>query len=133
MGGEVEVEGQAGAQAEQAAEQALGVVRALGGEAVAVLEQGPGQRELGAVAELAGRKVVLLQDPAAPPEQALLVLHENREAGKATLLDLHANARIRRHPPPVADEPPASPVQPPPDPPPARPLALRQFPSEENP
>ena len=89
-------------------------------------------------AALAGHKVVLLQDPAAPPEQALLVLHENREAGRATLLDLHANARIRRHSPPAAEHPPtgprATPGNAPRDPPavpasppPARSLALRQL------
>ena len=84
-------------------------------------------------AALAGHKVVLLQDPAAPAEQALTVLLDNREAGRATLLDLHANARIRRHRPPLADKPPpAGPAQPAQDPPPARPLALRRLPSQEN-
>ena len=47
-------------------------------------------------AELVGQKVVLLQDPGAAPERPLLVLHENRDAGRATLLDLHANARCGR-------------------------------------
>ncbi len=92
-------------------------------------------------AELAGHKVVLLQDPAAPPERPLLVLHENREAGRATLLDLHANARVRRHPPPASDESPATtgPDAPgnqlpaPEGSPPAEPLALRELNREENP
>ena len=88
-------------------------------------------------AALAGHKVVLLQDPAGPPEQALIVLHEHREAGRATLLDLHANARIRRHSPPAAEPPPAAsrapgkasrdPSATPASPPPGRPLALRQL------
>ena len=42
---------------------------------------------------LVGRKVVLLRDPEAPPERGLEVRHEGRDAGRATLLDLEANAR----------------------------------------
>ncbi len=91
-------------------------------------------------AALAGQKVVLLQDPAAPPERPLLVLHEHREAGRATLLDLHANARVRRHPPPAEDEPtagtgPDTPANQPPalaGQPPAEQLALRELQPEEN-
>ena len=49
VAGEVEVEGQAGAQLEQAAEQALGVMGAVRGAAVAVAAQPPGQMDLGAV------------------------------------------------------------------------------------
>ena len=82
-------------------------------------------------AELVGQKVVLLQDPGAPPERPLLVLHENRDAGRATLLDLHANARVRRHAPPAADGPPVG-TGTPAEPQPAQPLALRQLHPEEN-
>ena len=61
------------------------------------------------------------------------MLHQNREAGRATLLDLHANARVRRHPPPVTDEPPAATgPDAPAEPPPAEPLALRDLNPEEN-
>lgn len=85
-------------------------------------------------AALAGQKVVLLQDPAAPPERPLLVLHENREAGRATPLDLHANARVRRQPPPADDESPAATgPHATANPPPAEPLALRELHPEENP
>ena len=47
-------------------------------------------------AALVGRKVVLLQDPAASRGEPLDVLFEGADAGQATLLDLHANARARR-------------------------------------
>ena len=47
-------------------------------------------------AALVGRKVLLLQDPAAPPEQPLDVLFDGADAGQATPLDLHANARAKR-------------------------------------
>ena len=88
-------------------------------------------------AELAGQKVVLLLDPAAPPERPLAVLHNNRAAGQATLLDLHANARLRRHAAPAA-KPPAAAGQsaagePADGPEPTSPLALRELPSEETP
>lgn len=95
-------------------------------------------------AALAGHKVVLLLDPSAPPEQPLDVLHNNQAAGRATLLDLHANARLRRHaapaakPPPTAGQAPARSArgaggEPPDDPPPAPRLALRDLPGEETP
>ena len=47
-------------------------------------------------AALVGEKVTLLQDPAAPPERALDVLHQGQAAGQATLLDAYANTRVRR-------------------------------------
>ena len=47
-------------------------------------------------AALVGEKVVLLQDPALPPQRPLLVLHHGRDAGQATLLDAYANTRVRR-------------------------------------
>ena len=52
-----------------------------------------------------GESIVLLQDPGAPPSRPMVVLHRNREAGLATLLDLHANARMRRKEPPGGDPP----------------------------
>ena len=94
-----------------------------------------GGRQYETDAALAGQKVVLLQDPEAPPERALIVLHANREAGRATLLDLHANARVRRHPAPAEDSDSPSPgtgPERPADPPSARPLALRQLPPEDH-
>ena len=88
-------------------------------------------------AELAGQKVVLLLDPAAPPERPLAVLHNNRAAGQATLLDLHANARLRRHAAPAAKPPAGSTAgvagEPADGPEPPSPLALRELPSEETP
>ena len=47
-------------------------------------------------AALVGEKVVLLQDPAVPPERPLDLLHQGREAGRATLLDAYANTRVWR-------------------------------------
>lgn len=47
-------------------------------------------------AALVGEKVVLLQDPALPPQRPLPVLHHGRDAGQATLLDAYANTRVRR-------------------------------------
>ena len=48
---------------------------------------------------LIGQSVTLRYDPAAPPSRPIRVLHEGRPAGVATLLDLHANARVRRREP----------------------------------
>ena len=47
-------------------------------------------------AALVGEKVYLLQDPAVPPERPLHVLHQGRDAGRATLLDAYANTRVKR-------------------------------------
>ena len=47
---------------------------------------------------LIGEFVTLRYDPAAPPSRPLGVVHRGRDAGQATLLDIHANARIRRRP-----------------------------------
>lgn len=55
-------------------------------------------------AELVGRRIVLLVDPAAPPGRPIPVRHEGRAAGLATLLDPHANARIRRASGPRPDD-----------------------------
>ncbi len=43
-----------------------------------------------------GAMVTLRHDPSAPPGRPVKVVHEGRPAGLARLLDLHANARIRR-------------------------------------
>ena len=66
-------------------------------------------------AELVGEKVVLLRDPAAPPSRPLPVLHNGRES-RATLLDVHANARIRRRPEPPEEQLPLSRLDPDSDP-----------------
>ena len=47
---------------------------------------------------LIGEFVLLRYDPAAPPSRPLLVVHQGKGAGIATLVDIHANARIRRRP-----------------------------------
>ena len=47
-------------------------------------------------AALVGEKVYLLQDPAVPPERPLHVLHQGREAGRATPLDAYANTSVKR-------------------------------------
>ena len=49
-------------------------------------------------AELTGRKVELLVDPAAPPERPIPVECDGRPAGLATPLDRVANSRARRRP-----------------------------------
>ncbi len=66
-------------------------------------------------AALVGENVVLLHDPADPPERPVPVLHDGRPAGQATLLDAYANTRVKRarpdeteHP---APEPAPSPLQ----------------------
>ena len=86
-------------------------------------------------ASLIGESVVLLQDPGAPPSRPMVVLHRNREAGLATLLDLHANARMRRKGPPGGDPPaPDADNQEPdadPDDPRPAPLALRTLDAED--
>ena len=43
-----------------------------------------------------GAKVTLRYDPSAPPERPIRVVHEGRPRGFARLLDLNANALIRR-------------------------------------
>ncbi len=69
-------------------------------------------------AALVGENVVLLHDPADPPERPVPVLHDGRPAGQASLLDAYANTRVKRsrltdrpdeteHP---APEPPPSPL-----------------------
>ncbi len=45
---------------------------------------------------MGGDKVTLRYDPAAPMGRPIKVVHEGRDAGLARLLDLNANARIRR-------------------------------------
>ncbi|MDE2925455.1 MAG: DDE-type integrase/transposase/recombinase [Acidobacteriota bacterium] len=52
-----------------------------------------------AEARLIGERVILRYDPAAPPSRPVQVIHEGQGAGVATLLDLHANARVRRKAP----------------------------------
>ena len=52
-----------------------------------IYEVGPGMN---------GAKVTLRHDPSAPPERPISVVHEGKPHGFARLLDLHANARIRR-------------------------------------
>ena len=47
---------------------------------------------------LIGEFVTLRYDPAAPPSRPLAVVHQGKPAGIATLVDIHANARIRRSP-----------------------------------
>lgn len=47
---------------------------------------------------LIGEFVTLRYDPAAPPSRPLLVVHQGKGAGVATLVDIHANARIKRRP-----------------------------------
>ena len=47
-------------------------------------------------AALVGENVVLLHDPADPPERPVPVLHDGRPAGRATLLDAYANTRVKR-------------------------------------
>ncbi len=47
---------------------------------------------------LIGEYVILRYDPAAPPSRPLAVVHQGKGAGIATLVDIHANARIRRRP-----------------------------------
>ncbi|MDE0097320.1 MAG: DDE-type integrase/transposase/recombinase [Gammaproteobacteria bacterium] len=47
---------------------------------------------------LIGEFVILRYDPAAPPTRPLAVFHQDKPAGIATLIDIHANARIRRRP-----------------------------------
>ena len=59
---------------------------------------------------LQGQTVTLRYDPAAPPSRPLLVFHDGKPAGTATLLDLYANTRVRRGPPglrfgPLDDDP----------------------------
>ena len=49
-------------------------------------------------AELTGRKVELLVDPAAPPERPIPVECDGQPAGLATPLDRVANSRVRRGP-----------------------------------
>lgn len=94
-------------------------------------------------ASLIGESIVLLQDPGAPPSRPMAVLHRNRRAGFATLLDLHANARVRRQGPSGGDPPDDPPAphadnQEPdadsgadPDAPRPEPLALRTLDSED--
>ena len=48
---------------------------------------------------LIGEKVILRYDPAAPASRPMKVIHDGQRAGVATLLDLHANARVRRKAP----------------------------------
>ncbi len=43
-----------------------------------------------------GAKVTLRYDPAAPPDRPIKVVHEGKPRGFARLLDLYANARIKR-------------------------------------
>ena len=50
-------------------------------------------------AALCGQRVVLRFDPLAPPRRPIQVVHEGKPAGVATPLDLHANARVKRHGP----------------------------------
>ena len=47
-------------------------------------------------AALVGENVVLLHDPADPPERPVPVLHDGRPAGQASLLDAYANTRVKR-------------------------------------
>ena len=59
---------------------------------------------------LQGQTVTLRYDPAAPPSRPLLVVHDGKPAGTATLLDLYANTRVRRGSPglrfgPLDDDP----------------------------
>ena len=57
---------------------------------------------------LVGETVTLRFDPDAPPARPLKVVHDGRDAGLATPLDVHANATVRRGG--NRDEPPASPI-----------------------
>ena len=50
-------------------------------------------------AALCGQRVVLRFDPLAPPQRPMQVVHEDKPAGVATPLDLHANARVKRQGP----------------------------------
>ena len=43
-----------------------------------------------------GARVTLRYDPSAPPDRPIKVVHAGKPRGVARLLDLHANARIRR-------------------------------------
>ena len=65
---------------------------------------------------LAGRKVVLLVDPAAPPQRPIPVEFEGRPAGLARPLDRVANSRVRRQPNVAARDAPGPRREPPPAP-----------------
>ena len=59
---------------------------------------------------LQGQTVTLRYDPAAPPSRPLLVVHDGKPAGTATLLDLFANTEAGRGSPglrfgPLEDDP----------------------------
>ena len=54
---------------------------------------------------LIGQKVVLLQDPEAPPGRPLQVLHRERPAGQARLVDTYANTRVKRTGKPLQPQP----------------------------
>ncbi len=83
VGAEVEVDREPGLQAEQAAEQALGVVGVLAGGAVAGLEERPRQGELGAVDG---------EDAVAEPERSGL-LGAAQDLGMEAFEDVLVNAR----------------------------------------
>ncbi len=83
VGAEVEVDREPGLQAEQAAEQALGVVGVLAGGAVAGLEERPRQGELGAVDG---------EDAVAEPEGSGLV-GAAQDLGMEAFEDVLVNAR----------------------------------------
>ena len=71
---------------------------------------------------LVGRTVTLRYDPSVPPTRPLQVVHDGRDAGRATILDAYANTAVKRARPSwqIESDTPA------PEPPPA-PLALRNL------
>ena len=68
---------------------------------------------------LVGRTVTLRYDPSVPPTRPLQVVHDGRDAGRATILDAYANTAVKRARPSWQ-------IDPAPEPPPA-PLALRNL------
>ena len=71
---------------------------------------------------LVGRTVTLRYDPSVPPTRPLQVVHDGRDAGRATILDAYANTAVKRARPSSQIESDTSAPEPPPSP-----LALRNL------